>query len=195
MVSYQQLQSMDRFKLSNFNQMNFGKQSWYCCQFNMVDAATSPDKFLRMDVFLVIWCTRVLIRHFIVEFIEIHRFCCFHIRFLVDILVMEGLKLTDPELRLYGELFSLCDLDNSGAVSPSKATELFLSSGLPQEVLQKVIFFPSDMLYWPTCSVTCTNEDFLSFALVLAYHDNESNDEDKASVSISPSSFSSIFSP
>ncbi|ELU03291.1 hypothetical protein CAPTEDRAFT_40063, partial [Capitella teleta] len=51
---------------------------------------------------------------------------------------MEGVKLSEVELRLFGELFGLCDMDCSGAVSPSKATELFLSSGLPQETLQKV---------------------------------------------------------
>ena len=52
--------------------------------------------------------------------------------------MMEALKLNEHEQRVYGELFSQCDNDSSGKVTGVKATELFLTSGLPQETLQQV---------------------------------------------------------
>ena len=51
---------------------------------------------------------------------------------------MEGLKLTDQEQRVYGELFGLCDVEATGKVTGLKASELFLSSGLSQETLHQV---------------------------------------------------------
>ncbi|KAK3585534.1 hypothetical protein CHS0354_022942 [Potamilus streckersoni] len=51
---------------------------------------------------------------------------------------MKGLKLTDQEQTYYGELFQSCDVDGSGKVSGAKASELFKTSGLTQEILVQV---------------------------------------------------------
>jgi hypothetical protein len=51
---------------------------------------------------------------------------------------MENLKLTEQELRVYAELFAACDSENSGRVPGVRASELFLSSGLQNEILFQV---------------------------------------------------------
>ncbi len=51
---------------------------------------------------------------------------------------MESLRLNDQEQRVYAELFSACDVDNSGKVTGPKASELFLQSGLTQDMLHQV---------------------------------------------------------
>ena len=55
-----------------------------------------------------------------------------------NILIMDSLKLTEQEQRNYAELFSVCDLENTGKVTGVKAFDLFLTSGLTQDVLHKV---------------------------------------------------------
>lgn len=51
---------------------------------------------------------------------------------------MESLKLNEQEQRVYAELFGSCDVENTGKVTGVRASELFLSSGLPQDILQQV---------------------------------------------------------
>ena len=51
---------------------------------------------------------------------------------------MEGVKWSEQEQRTYAELFSVCDVENTGKISGVKAAELFLTSGLTQEVLHQV---------------------------------------------------------
>ncbi|CAH1224937.1 REPS1 [Branchiostoma lanceolatum] len=51
---------------------------------------------------------------------------------------MEGLTLTDAEQKLYSELFGTCDVEHTGRVSGTRASELFLASQLPHDTLQQV---------------------------------------------------------
>lgn len=51
---------------------------------------------------------------------------------------MEQLKLTQQEQVFYGEYFQTCDADGSGKISNSRASDLFVCSGLSSEVLLKV---------------------------------------------------------
>lgn len=51
---------------------------------------------------------------------------------------MEGVKLAEQEQTYYGELFQNCDIDGSGKVTGSKASDLFRLSGLSQDVLLQV---------------------------------------------------------
>ena len=53
---------------------------------------------------------------------------------------MDNLKLDEQEHRYFGELFAACDVENTGKVPGVKASELFLTSGLPLEALAQVIF-------------------------------------------------------
>ena len=53
---------------------------------------------------------------------------------------MEGLKLSEQEQQLYGELFQTCDVDGSGKITGIKAAELFRASGLSQDQLLQVTF-------------------------------------------------------
>ena len=52
--------------------------------------------------------------------------------------MMESLRLSDHEQRVYAELFGACDVENSGKVSGPKASELFLKTGLTQDILHQV---------------------------------------------------------
>jgi len=52
---------------------------------------------------------------------------------------MESLKLSDQEKRIYAELFGALDVENTGKVNGKKATELFLTSGLTQDVLHQIL--------------------------------------------------------
>ncbi|XP_076373956.1 RALBP1 associated Eps domain containing isoform X2 [Tachypleus tridentatus] len=49
-----------------------------------------------------------------------------------------GLKLSEYEQRLFGELFSCCDVENQGRISGTKASELFIASQLPTETLHQI---------------------------------------------------------
>ncbi|CAE1318287.1 REPS [Acanthosepion pharaonis] len=51
---------------------------------------------------------------------------------------MEGVKLAEQEQTYYGELFQNCDIDGSGKVTGSKASDLFRLSGLSQDVLLQI---------------------------------------------------------
>lgn len=51
---------------------------------------------------------------------------------------MEQLKLTQQEQVFYGEYFQTCDADGSGKISNSRASDLFVCSGLSPEVLLKI---------------------------------------------------------
>ncbi len=54
---------------------------------------------------------------------------------------MEILKLTEQERKAYSDWFSQCDVENRAKVSGVKASELFISSGLPTELLYQVCVF------------------------------------------------------
>ncbi|XP_078618979.1 ralBP1-associated Eps domain-containing protein 1-like isoform X5 [Branchiostoma floridae x Branchiostoma japonicum] len=51
---------------------------------------------------------------------------------------MEGLTLSEAEQKLYSELFGTCDVDHTGRVSGTRASELFLASQLPHDTLQQI---------------------------------------------------------
>lgn len=51
---------------------------------------------------------------------------------------MEGVKLSDMELRYFSDLFNACDVENAGKVSGIKAAELFRASQLSPETLQQI---------------------------------------------------------
>lgn len=55
---------------------------------------------------------------------------------------METLKLNDQEQRWYAELFSSCDVDNTGKIPWAKASEVFRASQLSPDILQKVCCLP-----------------------------------------------------
>ncbi|XP_014675789.1 PREDICTED: ralBP1-associated Eps domain-containing protein 1-like [Priapulus caudatus] len=52
---------------------------------------------------------------------------------------MEALKLNEHEQRVYAELFTSCDVDNSGRVPWTKASEIFRASQLPGDTIQKIL--------------------------------------------------------
>ena len=52
---------------------------------------------------------------------------------------MEPFRLTDTEKRVFDDLFTQCDFENIGKVSGVGAGNLFVSSGLSQDVLNQVI--------------------------------------------------------
>jgi hypothetical protein len=51
---------------------------------------------------------------------------------------MEQLKLTHQEQTFYGECFQTCDADGNGRITSSRASDLFMYSGLSPEVLLQV---------------------------------------------------------
>lgn len=51
---------------------------------------------------------------------------------------MDDLKLTDTEHRYFSDLLLCCDNENTGKVTFYKANELFQSSNVPLDVLNKV---------------------------------------------------------
>lgn len=52
---------------------------------------------------------------------------------------MEDLNLTETEMRYFGDLFLCCDEESNGKIPILKATELFRSSNIPNDVLKQVI--------------------------------------------------------
>ena len=53
---------------------------------------------------------------------------------------MEELRFTETEQRYFGDLFLLCcDTENTGKVPLFKATELFLTSKVPSDVIKEVV--------------------------------------------------------
>lgn len=52
---------------------------------------------------------------------------------------MEDLNLTETEMRYFGDLFLCCDEESNGKIPILKATELFRSSNIPNDVLRQVI--------------------------------------------------------
>lgn len=53
--------------------------------------------------------------------------------------IMEDLNLTETEMRYFGDLFLCCDEESNGKIPILKATELFRSSNIPNDVLKQVI--------------------------------------------------------
>lgn len=51
---------------------------------------------------------------------------------------MEEVSITELESRYFSDLFSCCDIEKTGKVHPLKATEMFRSSNIPDDVLENV---------------------------------------------------------
>ena len=51
---------------------------------------------------------------------------------------MEELQISETELRYFGDLFVCCDSEKSGKVPLLKATELFRSSNLSNDIIRQV---------------------------------------------------------
>lgn len=51
---------------------------------------------------------------------------------------MDDLCLSETELRYFGDLFLCCDVEKTGKISTLKATELFRSANLTNEVVKQV---------------------------------------------------------
>nr|XP_006817809.1 PREDICTED: ralBP1-associated Eps domain-containing protein 1-like [Saccoglossus kowalevskii] len=51
---------------------------------------------------------------------------------------MEGLKLSPAEQQLFAEWFNSCDVENTGKVIPARAYDLFITSQLSREILNKI---------------------------------------------------------
>lgn len=54
--------------------------------------------------------------------------------------IMEDLNLTETEMRYFGDLFLCCDEESNGKIPILKATELFRSSNISNDVLKQVIY-------------------------------------------------------
>lgn len=51
---------------------------------------------------------------------------------------MEEVNITELESRYFSDLFSCCDTEKTGKIHPLKATEMFRSSDIPNDVLENV---------------------------------------------------------
>lgn len=51
---------------------------------------------------------------------------------------MEDTNLTETESRYFSDLFLCCDTDKTGKIPSLKATELFRSANLSNDVIQEV---------------------------------------------------------
>ncbi|XP_063537307.1 ralBP1-associated Eps domain-containing protein 1 [Cydia strobilella] len=52
---------------------------------------------------------------------------------------MEDLNLTETEMRYFGDLFLCCDEESNGKIPILKATELFRSSNVPNDILKQIM--------------------------------------------------------
>lgn len=55
-----------------------------------------------------------------------------------DTIKMEEVNITEPESRYFSDLFAFCDTEKTGKIHPLKATEMFRSSDIPDDVLDNV---------------------------------------------------------
>lgn len=53
---------------------------------------------------------------------------------------MEEVSISETESRYFGDLFLCCDAENSGKVPILKATEMFRSANLSNDVIRQVSF-------------------------------------------------------
>lgn len=51
---------------------------------------------------------------------------------------MEQVNITELETRYFADLFSCCDTEKTGKIHTLKATEMFRSSDIPNDVLENV---------------------------------------------------------
>ena len=54
---------------------------------------------------------------------------------------MDNMKLNEQEQRVYSELFTHCDVENTGKVQGIRVSELFFSTGINKDVLNQVRVF------------------------------------------------------
>lgn len=53
---------------------------------------------------------------------------------------MDEITINDTESRYFSDLFLCCDVEKTGKVPLLKATEMFRSANLPNDVLRQVIY-------------------------------------------------------
>lgn len=51
---------------------------------------------------------------------------------------MEEVNITELETRYFADLFACCDTEKTGKIHSLKATEMFRSSDIPNDVLENV---------------------------------------------------------
>lgn len=51
---------------------------------------------------------------------------------------MEEVNITELESRFFSDLFACCDIEKTGKVPILKATEMFRSSNIPDDILKNV---------------------------------------------------------
>ncbi|XP_038222410.1 ralBP1-associated Eps domain-containing protein 1 isoform X3 [Zerene cesonia] len=82
---------------------------------------------------------------------------------------MEDLNLTETEMRYFGDLFLCCDEESNGKIPILKATELFRSSNIPNDVLRQIM----DMSVSPNSSSSLNHmnrKQFYSALKLIAAH-------------------------
>ncbi|XP_045488854.1 ralBP1-associated Eps domain-containing protein 1 [Pieris rapae] len=82
---------------------------------------------------------------------------------------MEDLNLTETEMRYFGDLFLCCDEESNGKIPILKATELFRSSNIPNDVLKQIM----DLSVSPTNSSSLNHmnrKQFYSALKLIAAH-------------------------
>ncbi|XP_026495610.1 ralBP1-associated Eps domain-containing protein 1 [Vanessa tameamea] len=87
---------------------------------------------------------------------------------------MEDLNLTETEMRYFSDLFLCCDEESNGKIPILKATELFRSSNVPNDILRQIM----DISVAPnTCSSLNhmnRNQFYSALKLIAAYQSNMS---------------------
>ncbi|XP_046969450.1 ralBP1-associated Eps domain-containing protein 1 [Vanessa cardui] len=87
---------------------------------------------------------------------------------------MEDLNLTETEMRYFSDLFLCCDEESNGKIPILKATELFRSSNVPNDILRQIM----DISVAPnTCSSLNhmnRNQFYSALKLIAAYQTNMS---------------------
>lgn len=72
-----------------------------------------------------------------VAFVGVKNLCvCIRVRKAA----MEEVNITELEARYFLDLFSCCDIEKTGKVPVLKATEMFRSSNIPDDILKNVCF-------------------------------------------------------
>lgn len=73
---------------------------------------------------------------------------------------MEEVNITELESRYFSDLFACCDIEKTGKVPILKATEMFRSSNISDDILKNVRFSSSRLflsIIYLNVMQTCTN--------------------------------------
>lgn len=76
---------------------------------------------------------------------------------------MEEVNITELESRYFSDLFACCDIEKTGKVPVLKATEMFRSSNISDDILKNVCFYSFNRI--------CTKQ----FCWLCEEHGNEIN--------------------